>query len=556
VRAISAAEGLRADIADRRAAVSTDPQVMGVSDEIDRLVADAGAEVKAKRDLVGLEAELADAAATVRRLRAEAGRNAGATPQRELVARLRELARVDSEQRLAMRQGEDDRQRVEERRGRAAAALAATVVSDAVDALTAAVDHARALGADADARCDAMRAKLDSAMRRADDARARLAPWTGDGDALACLPRVDGSEVHEARDALAALAAEVRWEEEAAQRASDQSAAAVLEISQLAPGTAVSRENMAVVRTERDRLWRPLREHLLNGAALPAPVDAIAGYESGVAAADDRADARFASADASGKLSLLEQTRASHDLARRQAETRAQSARNYHEETLAGWKRRIADVGLPALEPGRFHSWQAHRDVAEAAQDEVRNLIADVELSEARRDAARAAMSAALGVVDGGGPIAPVLARSDRRRVEFEDVARKRLLARAELDQLDVETAALDRRKRAAEDLLDANGDAWRAALTEAALDIDVSACAAVLDLLYELREATASEASLRRRIAGIGRDTREHAAAVGQFADAIGVAAGEVQERLRSLRDRLAAARSAATLTRGAPRR
>jgi hypothetical protein len=146
VRAISAAEGLRADIADRRAAVLTDPQLLGVADEIDRLVADAGAEVKAKRDLVGLEAEHADATATVRRLSAEAGRNAGATLQRELAALLRELARVDSEKRLAMRQVEDDRQRVEERRGRAAAALAATIVSDAVDALTSAVDHARALG--------------------------------------------------------------------------------------------------------------------------------------------------------------------------------------------------------------------------------------------------------------------------------------------------------------------------------------------------------------------------------------------------------------------------
>src|SRR3546814_18559432 len=71
-----------------------------------------------------------------------------------------------------MRQVEDDRQRVEERRGRAAAALAATIVSDAVDALTSAVDHARALGADADARCDALRVKLNGATRRADAALA------------------------------------------------------------------------------------------------------------------------------------------------------------------------------------------------------------------------------------------------------------------------------------------------------------------------------------------------------------------------------------------------
>src|SRR3546814_16696547 len=99
------------------------------------------------------------------------------------------------------RQVEDDRQRVEERRGRAAAALAATIVSDAVDALTSAVDHARALGADADARCDALRVTLDGAKRRAEAALARLTPWPGDGHALPCLPRVDDRGVHAERQA-------------------------------------------------------------------------------------------------------------------------------------------------------------------------------------------------------------------------------------------------------------------------------------------------------------------------------------------------------------------
>src|SRR3546814_20850448 len=96
--------------------------------------------------------------------------------------------------------------------------------------------------------------------------------------------------------------------------------------------------------------------------------------------------------------------------------------------------------------------------------------------------------------------------------------------------------------------LFRSNGDAWRAALTEAGLDIDVSACSAVLDLLDELREATASEASLRRRIEGIGRDTREHAAAVRQLSAASGVPEGAVQERLSTLLARPAAARPAAT--------
>ncbi|MEO6387942.1 MAG: AAA family ATPase [Croceibacterium sp.] len=549
VRAISTAEGLRADIAERRAALSADPQVLSVADEIDRLVIEAGAEVKAKRDLVGLQVELADASATVRRLRAEAGRNADATPQREVAAKLREIARVDGEQQQAMRQVEDDRQRVDERRRRAASALTANVVSDAVEGLTSAVDAARALGTDVDARCDASRGKLDGARRRVGDALARLAPWTSDEGNLARLARVNGSEVQEARDVLAEILAEVRREEEAAQRASDQSAAAALEISQMATGTAVSPEEMTEARTERDRLWRPLRDNLLEGAALPSPAEAVAGYESGVSAADHRADARFASADASGRLSLLEQTRASHDLVRRQAEARAKSARKRHEDVLACWTRRLADGGLPAFDPARFSSWQADRDVAEAAQAELRELTAEAERSEAKRDAVRSAVSAALSVADDGGPLAPVLARAETRRAEFEDVARKRLLARAELGQVDVEGVALDRRQRAVDAAAAKNREEWHAVLTEAGLDIDVSVCGAVLGVLDELREATASEALLRRRIEGIDRDTHEHAAAVGRSADALGVSADEVQECLRLLRDRLTAARTAATL-------
>jgi len=549
VRAIAATESLRADIAERRSAVSTDAQVLGEADEVDRLVAEAGAEVKAKRDLIGLEAEHADAMASVRRLRAEAGPNVDAAPPRELAARLRELSRVDSEQRLAARQVEDERQRLEGRRGRAEAALVANVVGDAADALASAVDEARALGADADTRCDAARGRLDGAARSAADALARLAPWTGDADALARLPKVDATEVQEARDALAVLLVDIRREEDAAHRASDQSSATALEISQLATGTAVSAEDILEIRAERDCLWRPLRDHLVDGTPLAAPADAVAGFEIGVAAADGRADARYATADASGRLSLLEQTRASHDLAGDQAGARAQMARDRHEEVLAGWRRRLGDAGLPELEPGRFRSWQADRDAAEAAQVELRGLVSEVERSEARRDAARSALATGLGIADAGGPLAPVLARAETRRAAFEDASRKHLLAQAELDQVGVETTALDRRARAAEGAATTNAAAWGAALAEARLDIDVTTCGTVLDLLDELREAAAAEALLRRRIEGIARDSRDHAAAVGRLADTLGVAAGEVPERLRSMRNRLAAARTAATL-------
>ena len=550
VRAIAAAESLRADIADRRAAVLIDAQVLGEADEVDRLVAEAGAEVKAKRDLVSLETEHADATATVRRLRAEAGPNADAAPPRELAARLRDLARVDGEQRLAERQIEDERRRIEERRGRAEASLSVNVVGDAADALTSAVDEARALGTDVDSRCDAARGRLDGAGRRASDALARLAPWAGGADALARLPKVDATEIQEARDALAALLADVRREEEAAQRASDQSSAAALEISQLATGTAVSAEDIVEIRAERDRFWRPLRDYLVDGAHLPAAVDAVAGFETGVAAADGRADARYATADASGRLSLLEQSRASHDLAGDQASARAKSARDHHERVLAGWRRRLSDAGLPELEPGRFHSWQADRDVAEAAQIELRDFsiggravrrpgAALLGRRLLRRLGSRMLWARSRPCSQGRIRVAPPLRMSRasacwRRRSWIRSASRRPRWtagpARRKMQRrltLPLGVRHLPRR-------------AWISTCP---------ACDAILDLLDELREAAASDALLRRRIDGIARDTRDHAAAVGRLAETLGVTAGEVTERIRSMRDRLAAARTAATL-------
>jgi hypothetical protein len=92
-----------------------------------------------------------------------------------------------------------------------------------------------------------------------------------------------------------------------------------------------------------------------------------------------------------------------------------------------------------------------------------------------------------------------------------------------------------------------ANAEAWAAAINEAGLKLDVATCGTVLDLLNELREAVASEELLCRRIDGIDRDARELASRIEQTADRIGVEAGASETRVRTLRDRLAVARSTA---------
>lgn len=549
LRKISATEQLRADVADRRSKVSPDPGVLAEADEIDRLVAEAGAELKATRDLVGLEAEYTDAGALVRRLRAEAGANADAAPQRDIAARLRNFARLHGELMVASRQILESREGVDDRRRRAAATLAANAVDSNADALAEAVEAARALGTDADARCEATRSKADAAATKLADLIARLAPWTGRIEELVRLPRVDATEIQAARDAMAGLTTDIRREEDGALRASDQAAAIALEISQLATGAAVSPDEITDARAERDRCWQPLRRHVLDGDELTSPADTVASFEASVAMVDERDDARFASADASGRLSLLNQTKASHELEKGQADGRAKVARDRLEAATSAWRKRLADVGLPELDPAQFQSWQTDRESAETAQADLRDMVSDADRSESRRDAARAGLSAALGVVDAGGELAPMLATAERRRAGVEDIVRKRLLAQSEMDQVDADAAALDRRQQRVDADAEANGAGWKAALDEAGLDIDVVSCGAVLDLLDELREATALEAQLRRRIDGIARDAREHSSAVKQLADRIGVEPGDTAVRLQTLRERLAVARASETL-------
>lgn len=545
----SAAEQLRADLAERRSKVAADPAVLAEGDEIDQLVADAGAEAKAARDLVKLEAEHAIAVALVERLRKEAAGNADAAPQRAVAARLRELAQVHGELQAAGRQIVESRENIDERRTRAEAKLTGESVENTSDALIDAVDAARALGADADDRCEAARRKADASAASVTSAIARLAPWTGDISDLVKLPVIGAREIDDAREALTEAAAEMRREEELARRSSDQADGAALEIAQVATGTAVSPEEIAGARAVREQRWQPLRQHVLTGAPVDAPDAAVAEFEASVAAADEKVDLRFTLADASSRLSILEQAKATHELKKSQADKCVEEARRRQTEILNAWTTRLADVGLPALEPTRFQTWQADRVRAEEVDRELRELQTEADYAGSRRDAARAALSVALAVADAGGTLAPVLTTAERQRARIEEASQQRRLAQSEVDQVEADAATLDRRQQRLASDVAANENAWAKAVSEAGLEIDVSTCGTVLDLLDELREAVTSEGLLGRRIEGIARDAREHAVRVEQVADRIVVEPGETAARLRALRERLAAARSAAAL-------
>lgn len=544
-----AADQLRADAAERRGKVEADPAILAQADHVDQLVADAGADEKAARDLAKLESDLTAAETLTRRLRAEAGANADAAPARTLGAKLRDLARVHGEIVAASRQISESRGDIEDHRRRAQGRLDESPAEASFDTLIDAVDTARALGADADARCDAAQRKAEASSSAIAPLLGRLAPWSGGMDDLLALPRVGDGEIEAARTEVAEIVAEIRREDEQARRSTDQAATVALEIEQFTTSAAVSPEEIASARHDRQEHWLPIRDHVLSGTALPSAGDTVVDFETSVSLVDDKMELRFTLADASSRLSLLEQSKATHLLHANQAKNRADDARRRHADALEAWRGRLSAVGLRALEPSQFLTWQTDRGTAETAREQYLDLRSDLDGIVARRDGCRGALTVALGIADPSGQLSPVLATAERKRHELEESAQQRRLAREQLDQVESDTIALDRRQQRLNDDATSNARSWDEALGEAGLQMDVVTCGAVLDLLDELRQATTSEAELRRRVEGIRRDARDHVSRVDSVADGCGIAAGDTATRLRTLRDRLAAARAAATL-------
>lgn len=552
-REVATAEQLRADLNGRRDKVAADAVALAEADAVDELVVEDGAVAKAARDLVRLQAEHAAAAALVEVRRRDAGPNADApSPPRVVSARLRELARSYGELQAEERHTATARNALAERRRRAQAELAMAPEVDAAETLAAALDAAKTLGADVDGRVAQARDAATAASARLQAALARLTPWQGQVEELTSLPVVGAAEAERSRDDLADLIAELRREEDGARRASEQAAAATLAINQVETGFAVSADDLADARGAREASWAPIRDHLVAGTPLSRPEAAVQAFESGVTAADERADLRFALADASSRLSILQQRRSTHELEADQAQARAEALSKRHGEVLAGWRARLEQAGLPAMDPAPFITWQAERAGVEEAARETGRLATEADRWAVRRDGARSALCAALSIADGGGDIAPVLGIADRRRAALDEALKARLLAQSELDRVGEDAADMDARlRRLAPDLL--NGAiAWRDAISEAGLEIEAATCGTVLDALDALREAVAAEAALNRRIKSIVRDERDHANRVGAIADRLGVAAGTPAGRLAMLKTRVSAARSAQAVLAG----
>lgn len=554
-RAKAAAAKLADEATKRMEALVADAEILAQADLIDELVTASGAVAKAGSDMVRLTTEQATRAGRIERLREEAGALAADPPSRIVSAKLRELALAHVEDKSALSQIAESEQQLEERR-RAAPGIAPTVQDcspDELKTVVAAVDAGRALGVDIDARCLTLRRTADSAAATFAQALVRLVPWNGDAASLLQLPRIGQIEVDEARKALSDLTTEVDRELATAARSREEAAALSLQMEQLALGKAVSADEIASARTERDERWRPLRGHVLSEIRIDAPNEAISAFEASLAQADERSDRRFAASDESSRLTDMGNRVAKLRLDADQADIRAGTFAERRETARTAWGERLTAAGYPDMEPIRFLAWSTEMAAAESAHAASVTAAKEADATIARRATVLEALASCLPEGNAarlGSEVAPALASAERLRTDFEKARQQRRLDEAEAARIEQDAEVLGRRRKRLEDAASTRTNRWRQELEQTGLSLEIESAIATLDVLDELRVQIAAQADLKGRLDGMVRDASEHDSRVVAAADAVGIpAAKEPGERLSLMRARLTAARSTATV-------
>ncbi len=378
-----------------------DGAVLEVQDAIDRLAEQRASMVQAEADLPevqrkvdGYRAEVIEAAAI---LGSEATPEAvrDALPKAADRAAAQALIRRRTELTTALRTAEDSLAEAERQSDAAQAKLAATAAPPPTAPLRRAIDAARGEGP-LDRELAAAERALVDAIRQADTALAALPLWSSDLAALAAckLPLAPAaeaaaqrlaaanSELEAARDAEAALAAEIAALEEA--------------VNHLARGETVpTRAVIAAERDRRDEAWAALRHSLDHGtpseSGLPDTFETL--RDSADRLADARADdaARVNDyAAKSARLALLCARLPDGAAARRRAEEVAAAA-------AAAWKALWQPSGVVPQDAATMAEWRR-------ARAEVLGLATVAEEMRQKRDALAARHAAALALLPEGVP--------------------------------------------------------------------------------------------------------------------------------------------------------
>lgn len=242
-------------------------------------------------------------------------------------------------------------------------------------------------------------------------ATARLAPWQGSAHELGALAIPSEEEVSTYAGEIAGVEREVLDENRAWRDARQREEFAKLaERQALEAGDPILPEMVAGARHSRDETWSQIREKLIAGERLAEPVERTAEYEAVVAAADQLADRRAETSEATALAITLRQSREEAELEVLQAQQRAEQAEARQRFASDSWTAFITPIH-PQLSVKQFLSWRTKAVDALATYQRYKAATKTMQIN---REAAASALSSATEVataldVSSGGRTLPSL---------------------------------------------------------------------------------------------------------------------------------------------------
>lgn len=542
------AERLRDEAASKLETLSPDA-ITDQAAEIEALVERRGAVTKAADDLGRLQDEQAEMAGLAASLRTELGIGDD-IPSAQALSRLRSIATRHANSTAAYRAHEESLVAPRARAQALRQELAAVPLAEGLGILRAAIARAQGLGSDFDTRCADSQAMADQAWEEAGVAMARLSPWTGDWAALARLQTLDEPEIQAAQDRRRDLAATLEEERKTTRRLEEEAEQTGADRDRLtATGHAVGVDELASARANRDALWREIEGHLQGRPDLPAPAATGRSFAAALSTADDLADRRFDTADASAQLALLDVKLASLSRQLMQVEKRATDAQTGQEAAWQEWFERLSAAALPPLEPVRLRHWQTLRTDALEKQRAALDTGRQAARNRERRAEAMASLREAIeSEPPPGDSLSALLDVAEREKAAGEKLEQAYSEKHTMLAGLEEQIAGIDRLMEQERRQVERAATDWNLERGAVGLPLDLDNVDSRLAQLDELRAQLDRIGDHGKRIRGIIRDQEA-------FADAVTALAGRTQTAadadplltLDSLRNRLARAQAVA---------
>lgn len=554
-------------LARELAELSIDAALLAEGEAIDALAADQNRILGERRDRETqrgvAEARQRDVEDAGRRLGLDVAAAALAARVPDTLARAAAQRATEAHARLSPRTdaARETRETVERKLAQAEAALAQTAEAAPFAGLRAAIDAARAEGR-IDGELTRASAALDAATAATAQVLAALPLWSGTAAALAAAPVPLEAMASRCAQALADAEAALRTARE--QRAvcdrTLQDIAAELR-GVAAAGDLPTTEAIADARHRRDRAWRLIRRHGLDGGAAPTEAELLGlppaalpdAFDELLRAADLLADRRATDTQRVVAFDQLRAREAREQALREAAATAEAKAEGHYATALQAWQAIWQPAGITAEDPATMREWVRQCAVVMgslAREEEARRALAAI---SARLAAAWGALAALLPAEAAPEPgrLGDLLATATRICAEREQAGKARADAQAQAAEAR-EAAGAAARDRAR---LEVDLAAWRAAWAPVAASLGLTESASAedgglaLELWNEIAGLCRDWRAAEVRVAEMTRSIDGFVAAVTALAGRLApeLADADAHDAVRALAARLAATRDVA---------